>query len=153
MIGVAKHPAEMLGVFSMPAIESEYTYATADIKTYMDNFYINQLGSDTYILNTEITYRYNSSYSSDFSTYSTGTLSQKFFALDAVEAELNASKFSWDSSSKMNGSGSGFWIAAGFNNKSLPSGWLVSSYGYLSSFDINYSSYGDRPAFWISLTD
>lgn len=133
---------------------SEYTYSTADIKNYMDNFYTNQLGSDPYILDTEVTYRYKSSYSTDLSTYSTGTVSQKVFALDAVEAKTNKSKFSWDSSSKMNGNGDAFWVAAGYGHDGDSFGRNVYYDGQFYDGDVvGRSNVGARPAFWISLTD
>lgn len=127
-----------------------YNYANSDLKPYMDNFYTNQLGSDPYILDTNVTYRYKDSDSDDFSTYTTGTVSQKVFALDAVEAQTNASKFSWDYNNKMNGNGEAFWVAAG-GHDSVPIGWRVGYGGRFSYSDVDYSSVGARPAFWISL--
>lgn len=134
---------------------SEYTYATADIKTYMDNFYTNQLGSDPYILDTTVTYRYKDSYSTDLSTYTTGTVSQKVFALDAVEAQNNASKFSWDYSGNYtyHDPGWAFWVAAGYNDYGdFSRGWSVINDGHIGVDFVNHSTSGARPAFWISLS-
>ena len=139
---------------------SEYTYATADIKTYMDNFYTNQLGSDPKILDTTITYRYKGSWGDDFSTYTTGTVSQKVFALDAVEAQANVSKFTWDYTTQMGGNGYAFWVAAGFYTNSIPGtgficsdsfGKTVRSGGDFNNAIVNDSNAGARPAFWITL--
>lgn len=130
-----------------------YNYADSELKTYMDNFYTSELGSDPYILDTTVTYRYKDSYSNDFSTYSTGTVSQKVFALDAVEAQTNVSKFSWDYNNKMNGNGYAFWVAAGCNDIGDSSGWRVYFDGYFSSGSVDLSYVGARPAFWISIVD
>lgn len=127
---------------------STYNYANSELKSYMDNFYTNQLGSDPYILDTNVTYRYKDSYSDDLSTYNTGTVIQKAFALDAVEAQANASKFSWESEHDW---GKAFWLAAGYYDDGDPCGWSVSCDG---NFDGRYASgsyAGARPAFWISL--
>lgn len=134
---------------------SEYTYATADIKAYMDNFYTNQLGSDPYILDTTVTYRYGTR-NNDLSTYSTGTVSQKVFALDAVEAQSNASKFSWDRITQMGSDGEGFWVAAGCKYRGYSLGLDVSYNGSFGNSQVDLGGgvdifVGARPAFWISL--
>lgn len=119
----------------------------------MDDFYTNQLGSDPYILDTEVTYRYKSSYSDDLSTYTTGTVNQKVFALDAVEAQTYRSKFRWTYSDKMNGNGSAFWVAAGCYSNGYSLGWNVIYRGNFDFSHVHYTYVGTRPAFWISLTD
>lgn len=131
---------------------STYNYANSDLRVFMDSFYFSELGSDPYILDTAVTYRYSRTYSEVLSTYKTGTVSQKVFALDAVEAETNASKFSWNYSDKMSGNGYAFWVAAGYVHGDDSNGWRVY---YTHNFDIESvtsSAAGARPAFWISLT-
>ena len=129
-----------------------YNYAKSDLRVFMGSFYFSELGSDPYILDTTVTYRYQSSFDDDFSTYRTGTVSQKVFALDAVEAQANASKFSWDDSSKMGGNGVGFWVAAGCDSYSNLCGWHVGSGGGFGTALVDSSNVGARPAFWISLS-
>lgn len=132
---------------------SAYNYADSELKPYMDNFYTNQLGSDPYILDTNVTYRYKiGALSNDFSTYITGTVSQKVFALDAVEAKTNASKFSWDySGNGYSDIGLAFWVAAGFYSADDSNGWGVGYVGDFYDYYVESHVVGARPAFWISL--
>ena len=130
---------------------STYNYAKSELKSYMDNFYTNQLGSDPYILDTEVTYRYDDSYSDDLTTCLKDAVTQKVFALDADEAQTNAFKFFWDETS-LGGDRWGFWVAAGCSNVKESVAWHVTFQGKLVREDSANSLIGARPAFWISLS-
>ena len=134
-------------------VEAEYNYATADIKTYMDDFYAKQLGSDPYILNTEVTYYFNDKFAGgDLSKYHADTLSQKVFALDAKEAREHKNKLGWNYEDKMDGRGYGFWVTAGYRGGSDYSGGFYVGYaGDLGSSIVASVGVGVRPAFWLDL--
>lgn len=133
--------------------EVEYTYATADIKTYMDDFYAKQLGGDPYILDTDVTYYFNDKYDGgDLRKYHIDSLSQKVFALDAKEAKEHCGKFGWNYKDKMGGDGYGFWVTAGYRLSSDSSrGFYVYYPGIFIISNVAYASVGVRPAFWLDL--
>lgn len=120
-------------------------YSSSALKAFMDNFYTSYLGSNAYILDTSVTYRYGSGIDEP-SSCATNSLNQKVFALDAYEAKSYETEFGW---SKTNGWEEGFWVAANDGNtvKVISNTGL---YTNASGFDTNY---GARPVFWISLED
>ena len=142
-----------------------YDYKYSTLRTWMNDFYVNKLGSDPHILPTTVTYYTNSSSSSSLdisTTYTKGTVTDHVFALDGVEAQTNASKFSWDNSNKLiNDDGSpssnasfGFWSTAGHGNGTYSvyaSNLSVGNEGSFYSTGVEYSKNGARPTFWITL--
>ena len=134
-------------------------YSTSALKTSMDNFYFQDLGSDPHIVDTTVTYYTKDSLSNDLNTFTSGTLTQKVFALDAKEAQANASKFgssSWSSYRDFRAPGFvnlclGFWVTAGCNDNGDYNAFSVK---YNGTFDkeliINLNT-GGRPCFWLSL--
>lgn len=122
----------------------------------MDDFYVNQLGSNPYILNTVVISYHSDEFEENLALYDTQTLTQYVFALDAMEAEANASKFRWDKTEGFIDSPDlyayDFWISAGVYNGY---GRGVSSYneGWLNTMGDGEGAggAGARPAFWISL--
>ena len=150
------------------ADESEYKYSTSGLKTWMDDFYTDNLksghdsesGDENAILETTVNYYYTNENSTDLTTYTLGEVNQHVFALDAKEAQANKSKFQWASIIKFIDNESmgatGFWTTAGFKFKYNDNPYssdafyvdLFSNFGHLS---VTIPSRGARPAFWISL--
>ena len=138
---------------------SEYNYSTSSLKTWMDDFYTNNLesgdisgtkgGADYTILETTATYYYNDTIQDnpDPGSISSGSISQKVFALDAIEARSKANKFG-------SFGGSGFWISCAFKTANGPDGskaYYITNTGGCSRTTVNNSMVSARPSFWISL--
>lgn len=141
--------------------DKTYDYKYSTLRTWMNDFYVNKLGTDSRILSTTVTYYTNDNYSDNLNIYATGTITNQYvFALDGKEAEHYASKFRWNSSNKQINDDDSlssnisyfFWTTAGFRRSNGgPSAWHVN---YVGGFDYHYvdrSDVGARPAFWISL--
>lgn len=131
-----------------------YDYYYSTLRTWMNEFYRTQLGADSRILPTTVTYYTKDSSDSNLDTYATGTIADQYvFALDAKEAKQYSSKFSWNYVNQMSGRGYGFWTTAGFRRGSNSIAWDVYYDGYFLNNGVDYSYVGARPAFWISLAD
>lgn len=138
-----------------------YDYSQSYLKKWMEEFYITQLGADSRILPTTVTYYTSDVSTSDLNSYATGTIADQYvFALDAKEAKQYASKFKWDNKIRLindNGSSSGyysnfFWTTAGFSsNNGNSNPWRVSYNGGFSNYYDGSTGNGARPVFWISL--
>lgn len=129
-----------------------YDYYYSALRTWMNEFYRTQLGADSRILPTTVTYYTKDSSDGNLDTYATGTIADQYvFALDAKEAKQYKSKFSWNYANQMSGRGYGFWTTAGYRSGSYSNAWSVSYYGYFDSSTVAYSDIGARPVFWISL--
>lgn len=127
-----------------------YDYKYSTLRTWMDEFYRTQLGADSRILPTAVTYYTKDSYDENLDSYATGTIANQYvFALDAKEAKQYVSKFRWTRNLNYN---YGFWTTAGCrNNNGNSDAWRVSYYGNFSYNDVDYSNNGARPVFWITL--
>lgn len=142
--------------------DKTYNYEYSTLKTYMDNFYTNKLGSDSRIIDHEVTSYTKDSYSDDLSAYSPSTITQKVYALDAVEAKTNASKFgslSWSDYNAYRDSAysdncNAFWVSVGCidaDGKALL--FCVHYGGGFECLEFNDDNMcGARPAFTISVS-
>lgn len=129
-----------------------YDYYYSTLRTWMNEFYRTQLGADSRILPTTVTYYTKDSYNNNLDTYATGTIADQYvFALDAKEAKQYKSKFSWNYANQMSGRGYGFWTTAGYRYGGNSSTWNVSYNGGFGNRNVDNSNIGARPAFWISL--
>ena len=129
-----------------------YDYYYSTLRTWMNEFYRTQLGADSRILPTTVTYYTKDSYDDNLDNYTTGTIAKEHvFALDAKEAKQYKSKFSWNYANQMSGRGYGFWTTAGYRSGNYSNAWSVRFNGYLYNYYVDYSGIGARPAFWISL--
>ena len=146
---------------------TKYTYSESSLKTWMDGFYTDNLktGHDSdkkdenAILKTKVTYYYIDSVSDgkDLTPFTSGTVDQYVFALDANEVKANEKKFKGDQTKIVSDKDTpywsdsgllGFWTAAGCTH---PYAFTVNSNGFFSRTWTTNSDYGARPAFWISL--
>lgn len=130
--------------------DKTYHYKYSTLKTWMDDFYKNELKSDARILNTDVEYRVNSNYPfASTKLY----INQYVFPLEYTEARNNSEKFIWNSGSKLKNY---FWILYGYKYKSGSEYAVAAAHiGYNNngnSADVHLSgAVGARPAFWISL--
>lgn len=141
--------------------DKTYDYKYSTLKTWMNDFYVNKLGADSRILPTTVTYYTSDIRTTNLNSYAVGTIADQYvFALDAKEARQYGSKFKWnnlnkqinDDDSLSNNNSISFWITGGFHDSDGDSNaWTVGSNGGLTYFNVNYTSVGARPVFWISL--
>lgn len=142
-------------------VDKTYDYKYSTLRAWMNNFYVNNLGADSRILPTTVTYYTKGDTDGNLDNYTMGTITNEYvFALDAKEAEQYVSKFRWNYSNKqVNDDGSlssykayTFWTDAGYRvNSGISSAWSVRFDGGSYSADIDYGNAGARPVFWISL--
>lgn len=130
-----------------------YDYSQSYLRSWMNDFYRTQLGADSRILPTTVTYYTKDSSDDNLDNYTTGTIADQYvFALDAKEAKQYASKFSWNYANQMSGRGRGFWTTAGFRDGSNSYAWSIYYNGHFNYYDVVSSRFGARPAFWISIS-
>lgn len=129
--------------------DKTYDYKYSTLRTWMSDFYINQLGSDTRIIPTNVSYYTNGSLSNDLSVFTIGTLENEYVsALDASEFTNNKTKFGWDQTQTYD---KGFWITAGSRASSWPGARYALYSGSWANGNVGSENAGARPVFWISL--
>lgn len=133
--------------------DKTYDYKYSTLRIWMDEFYRTQLGADSSILPTTVTYYTKDRYDGNLDNYATGTIADQYvFALGAKEAKQYASKFRWNYVNQMSGRGYGFWTTAGSRSGSYSFACYVYYYGSFYSYNyVDFSGLGTRPAFWLSL--
>lgn len=140
-----------VGTGSYTTYTYDYKYST--LRTWMEDFYRTQLGADSRILPTTVTYYTKDGSDGNLDNYTTGTIAdQHVFALDAKEAKQYKSKFNWNYANQMSGRGHGFWTTAGYRDGGYSFAWGVIYRGLFYDYSVVYSIFGARPAFWISLS-
>lgn len=130
--------------------DKTYDYYYSTLRIWMNEFYRTQLGADSRILPTTVTYYTSDVSTSDLNSYATGTIADQYvFALDAKEAKQYRSKFKWTMNLNYN---YGFWTTAGVRNSNgHPCAWNVRYYGGFDNHYVDKGDYGARPALWLSL--
>lgn len=150
-------------------------YDSSHLKTWMDNFYnsyFKTYDTDPSIIeppdfgykfiNTSVKYYYRSKAAKSsnpfpMSTFASGYLNQKVFALDANVGNSYRAKFKWtlgkfyDNPSR---NAYGFWVTAGLYNDSGKKGERGMHNYYTGAIFVhspNNADYGARPCFWIQL--
>lgn len=127
--------------------DKTYRYDYSTLRTWMDNFYSDYLGSDSRILDTTVTSYYGSS---------SNTITQKTYAIDQEKARTYFSKFVWDGSvtfiDNKSVNATSFWTSGGWKDSSNWSlGVIVTNDSYYQNTPVTAKGAGARPAFWISL--
>ena len=115
----------------------------------MDNFYKNELKSDSRIINTILTYGITYSFPLSFNKK---TIEQYVAPLEYEEGRKYSDKFIWEENSKLKNY---FWILRGYRYKygdiyaSAADHIGFNNNG--SAADVQLTNVGARPVFWISL--
>lgn len=131
-----------------------YNYNFSTLKTWMADFYVNELNSDSKILPVTINYYTKNDSNESFndgSSYTSNSLSNQFvFALDGLEAINKNTKFGWNEYSKFRNY---FWTTAGYldnsGNAYVVTGTNDANISAIFADRNNYA--GARPVFWITL--
>lgn len=138
-----------------------YKYHESPLKTWMDNFYTDYLGENECILESNVISYYTtdelSVWKPDdvvlFEKMNSSNIKQYVFALDAKEAQTNASKFKFNSNYIGRPfSADGFWTSAAHYSSMYDKGYAlaVRKDSTFTTILVNGQA-GARPAFWISL--
>ena len=150
---ITKNTYEAL--FDTDTTYGDYEYHKSSFATFMNRFYNNELGQYSRIIDTSVisysknfgnTYYGGNTYNDDFESYDKTTITQKVFALDAIEAKTNYSKFSI----------SNFWVSAGFrigaySNYDAYAYTAVNNSSVLYPYKVTDNKIKARPAFWVTL--
>lgn len=149
---------------------NHWKYAECTLKTWMDNFYSNNLLSDPRIVKSTVKYYYQECWDHDAplniddtkDPYTIETLEQYVFPLDASEGCKNCSKFSWayynNWEDPLNSDPeylSQFWTTAATNDQygygdAYGCGYTIKYDGTVSTMPgVNSEVAGARPVFWV----
>lgn len=146
------------------ASESEYRYLNSVLKSFMDDFYVNILNKNEFILSTTFDAYYTDTYETRTVHYENkDSVTSYVYALEAAEAEQKEGIFGWDNKKLTNIDGSKtskvvdhFWTSSGYGALDQETPWSgaisCTDSGEIYTYWTTGSRGGARPVFWMQLT-
>lgn len=133
----------------------EYHYDTSNLRAWMDTFYQNNFAEDEFVLETDVNFYYSDTGLTDITKYDVGTVKQHVFALDALEAKANYSKFGWDAYGKSTWNCAyAFGVTAGMKSGGTSIPFFVTfCTEFVRMYNTTFDLIGARPVFWVSIAE